>query len=232
MVSFTFDDFPRSAYLTGGGVLEHYGVRGTYYAALGLMNCSNDLGDQFRAADLDALLQKGHELASHTYGHISCRETSSQLFGKDVEKGSKAVEEISGLPCSNFAYPFGHVTLAAKRVLASQAISARSIFAGFNGPQPDLSLLRANSLYGDLDALKHAQGLIAENTHRRSWLIFYTHDVRPEPSPYGCTPELFEAVVSCAVGSGCDVLTVQQALAEAGVQNGIPEGHVRERIPS
>ena len=34
-ISFTFDDFPRSAWLTGGAILERFGVRGTYYASLG-----------------------------------------------------------------------------------------------------------------------------------------------------------------------------------------------------
>ena len=36
VVSFTFDDFPRSAWSNGGAVLEEYDVRGTYYAAMGL----------------------------------------------------------------------------------------------------------------------------------------------------------------------------------------------------
>ena len=60
IVSFTFDDFPRTAFSTGGAILEQFGARGTYYAALGLMNTSNELGEQFRSMDLDALLEKGH----------------------------------------------------------------------------------------------------------------------------------------------------------------------------
>src|SRR2546422_3297564 len=36
-VSFTFDDFPRSALLTGGAILKHFGLTGTYYASFGLM---------------------------------------------------------------------------------------------------------------------------------------------------------------------------------------------------
>ena len=232
MVSFSFDDFPRTAYLVGGSILEQVGARGTFYAAYGLMNTKNELGDQFRADDLDSLLEKGHELASHTYSHVSSRYTRCEAFCKDVEKGRQAIEEVTGADCSNFAYPFGHVTLRAKRALGMSLTSARSVIPGFNGPEIDLGLLRANSLYGDLDGARRVEELIAENSKRRSWLIFYTHDVRPNPSPFGCTPALLEAAVSCAARSDCQILTVQEALGVAGVQNGKPEGHVRRCVPA
>jgi peptidoglycan/xylan/chitin deacetylase (PgdA/CDA1 family) len=229
IVSFTFDDFPRTAYLVGGSILERYGARGTYYAAGGLMNTRNQLGEQFRAEDVDSLLEQGHELASHTFGHSSCRSVSCEEFCEDVKKGSEAVEDLSGMPSGNFAYPFGHVTLPAKRALAASLASARGVFPGCNGPEVDLNLLRANSLYGDLDGAREIEELIAENVQRNSWLIFYTHDVQAKPSAFGCTPALFEAAVSHAACSGCRILTVQEALEESGVQNGNPKGHVRER---
>ena len=76
MVSFTFDDFPQSALHIGGSILKSYGVCGTYYAAMGLMDQINGLGRQFSAADLAILLQDGHELGSHTFDHLSCRSSS------------------------------------------------------------------------------------------------------------------------------------------------------------
>jgi peptidoglycan/xylan/chitin deacetylase (PgdA/CDA1 family) len=230
IVSFTFDDFPRTAYLTGGSILEHYGARGTFYTAYGLMNTCNELGEQFRADDLESLLRNGHELASHTYHHISSRSMNCSEFCQDVEEGRKAIEEITGADASNFAYPFGHLTLRTKRALATALTSARSIIPGFNGPEADLNLLRANCLYGTLDTLGHAEQLIAESLKRRAWLIFYTHDVRDNPSPYGCTPELMERAVSCAVRSGSRVLTIKAALEEAGVRNGISESHTQQCV--
>jgi peptidoglycan/xylan/chitin deacetylase (PgdA/CDA1 family) len=232
IVSFSFDDFPRSAYSVGGAILERFEARGTYYTAAGLMNTSNELGDQFRSEDLDSLLEKGHELASHTYSHISCRSVSCAAFREDVEKGGRAIEEMTGVDSTNFAYPFGHATLQAKRVLSTRLTSARSIVPGFNGPEVDLNLLRANSLYGDLDVVARAEELIGENVKGKSWLIFYTHDVRPGPSAFGCTPGLLEAAVSCAIRSGCRVLTVQEALSEIGVQNGKPKDQARWYVPA
>jgi peptidoglycan/xylan/chitin deacetylase (PgdA/CDA1 family) len=232
IVSFSFDDFPRTAYSVGGAILEQFRARGTYYAAIGLMNTSNELGEQFRPEDIASLLEKGHELGSHTFSHISCRSVSCAEFRNDVEKGRKAIEEVSGQGSMNFAYPFGHVTIQAKRTLEFSLGSARSIVPGFNGPEIDLSLLRANSLYGDLDEARRAEELILENTKRKSWLIFYTHDVRPEPSAFGCTPALLEAAVSCAVRSGCRILTVRETLAEVDVLNGSLKDQAHDCVPA
>jgi peptidoglycan/xylan/chitin deacetylase (PgdA/CDA1 family) len=230
IVSFSFDDFPRTAYSEGGAILEQFGVRGTYYTAIGLMNTSNELGDHFSADDLDSLVAKGHELGSHTFSHLSCRSVSAATFRADLEKGRKAVSKVTGSYRANFAYPFGHVTLQAKKSLGSVLPSARSVIPGFNGPEIDLNLLRANSLYGDLEGAGRVEKLILENTKRKSWLIFYTHDVRPKPSAFGCTPALLQMAVSCAVLGGCRILTVREVLAEVRVRNGNRMGHARPYV--
>jgi peptidoglycan/xylan/chitin deacetylase (PgdA/CDA1 family) len=190
IVSFSFDDFPQTAYSRGGAILEKFGSRGTCYAAWALKDTVNELGAQFRSEDLDALLEKGHELASHTFSHISSRAVSCAAFCDDVEKGRKAIERAAGVDSGNFAYPFGDVTLEAKRTVGPGLTSARSIFPGLNGPEVDLNLLRANSLYGGIEGITHAEELIRENAARKSWLIFYTHDVREDPSAY-CCPSVF-----------------------------------------
>jgi peptidoglycan/xylan/chitin deacetylase (PgdA/CDA1 family) len=230
IVSFSFDDFPRSAYITGGHMLEQFGARGTYYAAFGLMNTENGSGEHFRAGDLDLLLENGHELGSHTFGHVSSRTVSCAAFCDDVRKGSQAVAGVTGVEAANFAYPFGHMTLQTKRSLAASVSSARSNIPGFNGPEVDLNMLRANRLYGNLDQAKMVEELIAENVKRKGWLIFYTHDVQPNPSAFGCTPALLELAVACAARSDCRILTVREALEFAEAQNGNPKGHVRQLV--
>jgi peptidoglycan/xylan/chitin deacetylase (PgdA/CDA1 family) len=215
IVTFSFDDFPRSAYTVGGAVLKNFGARGTYYTAVGLMDTSNELGEQFRRADLDALVDDGHELASHTFSHISSRSVSDLHFVEEVDRGRKAIQEMTGQSDSgNFAFPFGEFTLGARKILSGRLRSCRSIWGGFNGPEIDLSLLRANSLYGDNHNAEAAKQLILQNKKRKSWLIFYTHDVRPDPSRFGCTTSLLESVISFASHSGARILTVDVVLTE------------------
>ena len=213
LVSFTFDDFPRSAYLVAAPILEKFGGRGTYYVAGGLKNVTNELGELFCSEDLHSAVEQGHELGTQTFRHSSCRSVPLQEFWTDVQQGKRAIEDVVGHNSTNFAYPYGHVTLRGKRLFGPSLMSSRSIIPGLNGPQVDLNLLRANRLYGDIDQMPEAAALIEENARRKSWLIFYTHDVRPQPSEYGCTPRLFEAAVSAAAHSGSRILTVQKVLS-------------------
>jgi peptidoglycan/xylan/chitin deacetylase (PgdA/CDA1 family) len=214
IVSFCFDDFPRTALRTGGRILKSFGVAGTYYVAMGLMDKVNHLGEQFHCEDLDSLLVDGHELASHTYGHISCRSVSPSTFLEDVQKGRQAIEQLTGTTDSgNFAFPFGDFTLSAKRLVGANAASCRSTWKGLNGPDVDLNLLRANSLYGGREECTLVRKLILENERKKSWLIFYSHDVQNTPSQYGCTPALLEFAVSCALQTSAHVLTVAEAVA-------------------
>ncbi|HZR58761.1 MAG TPA: polysaccharide deacetylase family protein [Terriglobales bacterium] len=213
IVSFGFDDFPRSAYMAGGEILKSFGARGTYYISLGLMNTSNDLGEQFRLDDLHSLVKDGHELASHTFSHLSSRRVSLSAFLEDARRGRNELRNINGgADSANFAYPYGDITLAAKKSLGSEMASCRGTTGGLNGPEVDLNLLRANSLYGDIDQFERVQKLILQNEKQSSWLIFYTHDVRPNPSRFGCTPALFEAAVSFAAGRGSRMMTVAEVL--------------------
>jgi peptidoglycan/xylan/chitin deacetylase (PgdA/CDA1 family) len=199
LVSFSFDDFPRTAFTAGGSILGGFGVRGTYYVAAGLMGTSNESGDQFLLEDLHRLLQDGHELAGHTFSHSSSRRVALSEFQQDVRKGQQALREIVNSHASdNFAYPFGEVTLEAKRAIGTEMTSCRGVYPGLNGPDVDLNLLNANLLYGDVDNLKEVEQLVRENERQKGWLIFYTHDVRRNPSEYGCTPELLEAACRLA----------------------------------
>jgi peptidoglycan/xylan/chitin deacetylase (PgdA/CDA1 family) len=179
------------------------------------MGTRNHLGDQFQREDLDVLLREGHDLAAHTYSHLSCRSVSASRFREDLRRGQQAVCQLGGQKGSgNFAFPFGEVTANAKRFVGPDVASARGIWGGLNGPIIDLNLLKANSLYGDESKRNGVQDLILENQRCGSWLIFYTHDVQSTPSRFGCTPELLEFAVSVASGSGARILTIAEVVNE------------------
>jgi peptidoglycan/xylan/chitin deacetylase (PgdA/CDA1 family) len=216
LISFTFDDFPRTALAVGGALLRDAGLRGTFYVAPALIDTVNHLGPQFQRVDLSNLLQDGHELASHTYSHVSARAVSVSAYSQEVDKGFRSLAEEFPLRASrHFAYPFGDITLRVKQRVASSMQSCRGIYPGLNGPRIDLNLLRANSLYGDIGQFAAARTLIEENCKNKSWLIFYTHDIQSNPSPYGCTADLFEKVVCFAVESGARILPVGEVVALA-----------------
>lgn len=217
IVTLCFDDFPRSALTIGAPILESFGAHATYYVTMSLMNSSNDLGEQFRHEDLGTLLCRGHELASHTFSHLSARRVGYDAFEDDVKRGEEAIRASVGAPTSgNFAYPYGDVSLGPKRKLGAKFISCRGTFPGLNGPDLDLNLLHANSLYGDVDQLDAVKRLIVENEEKNCWLIFYSHDVASKPSRFGCTPKLLEATCSFANAHHARFMTVAQVMEQLG----------------
>jgi peptidoglycan/xylan/chitin deacetylase (PgdA/CDA1 family) len=219
IITFSFDDFPRTALTIGAQILESVEARATYYVAMSLMNTTNDLGEQFRDEDLGSVVDRGHELASHTFSHLSASRVGYDVFKNDLEKGEQAIREKMGTPTSrNFAYPYGDVTLAIKRKLGAQLTSCRGNCGGVNGPDVDLNLLRANRIYGDLDRAEAAKRLVLENEEQRGWLIFYSHDVAAKPTPFGCTPELLAAICSFAATRNARFMTVGQVMKELGQQ--------------
>jgi peptidoglycan/xylan/chitin deacetylase (PgdA/CDA1 family) len=214
IVTFTFDDFPRSAYDAAGAMLRSAGGHGTYYAAPGWMDAGLPSDDRYRTADLAELLGDGHELGTHTYSHVSCRTLSTAAYAAEIARGHEALHELVGDRAStHFAFPFGAVSPAVKKAAARQCRSCRGTIGGSNGPVADLNLLRANRLYSDSVAFPEIRTLIASAARPGRWLIFYTHDVRDRPSPYGCTPRYFEDTARCAVEAGMRILTIGEALA-------------------
>src|SRR5213594_3979784 len=78
LISFTFDDFPRSSALTGGAILNRFGLAGTYYASLGLLGKEEPSGQMFVLDDLKMLFECGHELGCHTFSHCHSWSTETR----------------------------------------------------------------------------------------------------------------------------------------------------------
>jgi peptidoglycan/xylan/chitin deacetylase (PgdA/CDA1 family) len=198
-VSFTFDDFPKSALATGGSILERHAARGTYYASLKLAGTERNVGPMFDHQDILAAHRARHEIACHTFTHLNCRRaTKSSILGEIRGNATALSSLIDGYVPTNFAYPYGAVSPSAKRVLGGEFLSCRGIRRGINFRTVDLADLLAVWIYTvDFDEA-HIRHLIDCNTAVGGWLIFVTHDVVEMPSPFGCKPTELEAIVSYA----------------------------------
>lgn len=211
MVSFTFDDFPRSAVATAGKILSDRGVRGTYYAALGLMGTKTVVGEMFERSDLEMLVSAGHEIACHTFGHVLCSDMAgSELLANCRSNRMRIAEVLNGYTFENFSFPEGVVTVSAKTALNAVYQTCRTIEPGINRDPVDLGYLRANRIYSRLGIGK-VKELIQQNQEESGWTILYTHDVCDSPSPYGCTPQEFREVLGYATQSGAEILSVSEA---------------------
>jgi peptidoglycan/xylan/chitin deacetylase (PgdA/CDA1 family) len=213
IISFTFDDFPRTALLAGGEILRRYGLVGTYYAALGLLGGDSPSGPIFVVEDLKKALDDGHELGCHTFSHCDSWKTLPHAFEQSILQNQRALSElIPDYKFKSFSFPICSPRPMSKRAAARYYLTSRGGGQTFNSGIADLNQLSAFFLEragGDLELPK---ALIDRNRKAKGWIVFATHDISRSPSQYGCTPEFFEEVVRYAVQSGAQILSVADAL--------------------
>ena len=232
-MSFSFDDFPKSALATGGAILEKYGLRGTYYAALGLAGTSGNVGPIAELGEMREAHQRGHELACHTYAHLDCSRASAPEILSELHRNAEAMAALlDGFAAKNFAYPFGRYLGPAKRLLAPRFDSCRGTSDGINHRGSDLADLRGTKVYAPQFSESAMRRLIDRTRELGGWLIFYTHDVGETPSRFGCTPRQWESVVAYAAERAA-VLPVREVLARlpADSPQRTTEGDQRFRQP-
>jgi peptidoglycan/xylan/chitin deacetylase (PgdA/CDA1 family) len=216
-IAFTFDDFPISAALEAAPMLEAAGMRGTFYLASGLMGCDGPGGVVADAAMVSHLAARGHEIGAHTHAHLNASEAPVAELLDDVGRNDSAIAGILGeVRPSSFAYPYGGVSVASKLALMHRYAGLRGISQGVNRGLIDLAHLKTIELFEQSWTDRSAERLLDGLERRPGWLIFYTHDVRPAPSSFGCTPGILESVVDAVRRRGFRVETVGQTLSRIG----------------
>jgi peptidoglycan/xylan/chitin deacetylase (PgdA/CDA1 family) len=218
MVSFTFDDIPKSAATTGATILEAHGARGTFYVSgslVGTTSSSNWVAVE--GEDVVALHGKGHEIGCHTFSHKRACDLEPDSLAVEIARNRGYLGSLDpSITTENFAYPFGYGSFACKRQLKTAFRSCRSIVPGVNSGSVDLQFLRAMPLIDrciDCDGIERAFDDAQTNN---GWLIFYSHDVAEEPSPYGCSPALMTHALKAASRRKIPVLNMAEALRCAG----------------
>jgi peptidoglycan/xylan/chitin deacetylase (PgdA/CDA1 family) len=214
VASLSFDDVPQTATQAGADVMEQAGVRGSYYV------CGSHTGGAFEGraqhelADLVRLREAGHEIGCHTYAHQDATLVGHGARRRDhAANQAFAAEALGGDRLITFAYPYGSTSFRSKLFYSRRFMACRGVFAGLNVGVIDLAELRAVPIESHAFDISRVRALAAEAKDRAAWLIFFTHDVQPEPSPYGCRREELDQVVGALADAGIEVLPVREAAA-------------------
>lgn len=213
LISFTFDDYPQSAIRVAGTILKNNGARGTYYVSLGLLDANAPAGRLCTAEDVLKTAEDGHEVGCHTYFHCHSWDTDAETYERSIVQNREAIGKmIPGATLRSFSYPIALPRPSVKRVCGRNFSSSRGGGQAFNSGSTDLNQLSAfflEKVSGDLSPIRE---IIERNKRANGWLIFATHDVCAQPSPFGCTPDFFSAVVEYAAKSGARILPVGNAV--------------------
>lgn len=208
IVSFTFDDFPRSAWSQGGPILARYDARATYYAAGCFCERTIDGLEFYTRQDALEAASAGHEIAHHTFSHPHAPDLGARALLEDCARNEDFLGDLGLEPSGHFAFPYGDADLGARSLLKKRYSTCRGTQAGLNGVRMDSGLLKAVSLERRIWAPGHARHWIAQLALRPAWLIFYTHDISHSPSLYGSTPAQLEEALELAQTAGCEVMTI------------------------
>ncbi len=200
LVSFTFDDFPRSALSIGGAVLESYGVTGTYYVSLGMMGKMSPTGEICHLEDVEQVVERGHELGCHTFDHCNAWDTRPSDFEKSIVRNHDALARVvPGALCRTLAYPISSPRPGNKLRAGRHFDCCRGGGQTFNSVHIDLNNLKGFFLEQSRDNPEMIEQMVCRNAEAGGWLIFATHDVCENPTPFGCSTALFERIVRYAV---------------------------------
>ncbi|MEM9054195.1 MAG: polysaccharide deacetylase family protein [Pseudomonadota bacterium] len=215
IVSFTFDDFPKSAAQYGMDILGQYDVSGTYYTCTGMQGHTNVMGEMYDEEDLESLIKAGHEIGSHTHSHLDCARVPYATVREEIETNQNALAESQArVLARHFAWPYGETTVRNKTGLDDLIVTARGILPGINGKGSDLMQLTSFELTPDQWTTDRAAKAIETSARRGGWTIVFTHDVREACSPFGTTPKALRELVRLARDADVDILPMAGAYTQ------------------
>lgn len=216
VLSMTFDDIPRSAATTGAALLERRGLRGSFYVCGGLEGGVLDGQPLFVREDLHRLHAAGHEIGCHSFTHPRLPALDAAAIGAELERNRDWLRAaLPGHVPESFAFPYGAASIGARRAVARHYGVARGVHAGINRGLVDFGLLRCVCLERRVYDAEAMRRLLAQAAATRGWVVLLTHDVTPEPGPYGITPDALAATLDQALEYGFDVRPVREAAALA-----------------
>ncbi len=214
LISFTFDDFPASAAQIGAKILHQYDVLGTFYASFGLTETHAPTGRIFDLADIEAIIQAGHEVGCHTFYHSNAWETSPDNFEDSIQRNQAALSDLfPGVTMSTMSYPVEVPRPANKRVAGRYFGCCRGGGQRFNQRALDCNYVNAFFLEQSRDEVDTVKALIERSAEANGWLVFATHDISDDPTRFGCTPQFFETVVRMASKSGAQISPVGRSFS-------------------
>ena len=218
IITFTFDDFPRTALSAGGAILQQLGSAGTYFLSFGLMRTITPTGEIFHPEDFEQLVAAGHEAACHTFHHCPAWETSTRVYESSVGENAATLKEMApGLRFDSHSYPISYPRPRTKRRLATRFRASRGAGQTFNHGSVDLNYLKSFFLEQSRDNFNAVEHAIAANARAGGWLIFSTHDICDHPTRFGCTPTFLEKTVRASIASGAKIQLMSTALDSYGV---------------
>ncbi len=217
IASFTFDDFPTSAYTVAGRMLEEVGARATYFVSAEFMGRTIDGIEYYSPELVREAYAKGHEIGCHAFDHTYLGMKGAAFARDTADRNAAAMRGVLGEQCmlTSFAYPYGDVSPRVKWAMGKKFALCRGVQRTLNTGVADLAQLAVISLEMRHWDAQMLAATIAEAKRQKSWIVFLTHDISNMPTPYGSTPEMVQATLRALADAGIAILPLKAAAAQA-----------------
>lgn len=214
IATFTFDDFPRSAYEAGGKILEAAGARATYFVTGSRMDRNIDGTAHYNEAILRAAHAAGHEIGCHTFDHKNLGSEDTAFARESCERNKAFIKNIleKDPRMTSFAYPYGDVSIAVKNEMARRFSSCRGVHQALNTEKVDMaqiSIINLERRFADTIDLK---SIISKAARKKSWIVFMSHDVSETPTSHGSTPDVIVNTVRLLKAANISILPMKEAI--------------------
>jgi peptidoglycan/xylan/chitin deacetylase (PgdA/CDA1 family) len=184
MVSFTFDDAPRSVYTEAFPLLKKAGLHATVY----LSTVTLDMPDYASWQDIKVLAASGWEIGAHAHSHQDLTKMSASDMVEEIAKSQRLFKERGFTPVS-FSAPFGaygeRELLEIKKVYSSNRAAWGNGGINTNPEHDAYNLVSLGvTLNTTLDELQKQVKAIKKDG---GWLILQFHHIdngQAEPSPF------------------------------------------------
>ncbi len=163
-VVLTFDDGYRDFSTAAVPVLRSYGYRATVFVVSGFLGRPGYM----TAADVVAAAAAGMTIGAHTVHHVQLAHIPASIARVEIEASRQQLEQLSGQPVNDFAYPYGDTSRAVQAMVAAAGFhDAVTTAAGASEvPRQQLTLSRVRIEGGDSLATVTTRVLAPLGLHR------------------------------------------------------------------
>jgi peptidoglycan/xylan/chitin deacetylase (PgdA/CDA1 family) len=138
-VMLTFDDTDDDQFTLAAPEMKKHGFKGVFF----IMTVSINRPRYMTKDQIKQLSDEGHVISSHTWDHHSVKGYATDKdWETQIEKPKKLIEELTGKPAEDFAYPFGLWRPEAIPELKKRGIKSAYILSTKRDPNDPLYTIR------------------------------------------------------------------------------------------